>query len=137
MGVVVKCSLGCESYREVGGLHRQRFEGQLVNRAAQAPSRQVSVPVSYTHLDVYKRQLECCARRYDQLVRRVGIRITRRMRKMAVQQGRSERRGESYSLPYGERLSDARTPLADFFRILLMSFGIGTEACLVRQDWAR
>ncbi|HNP84353.1 MAG TPA: hypothetical protein PKN47_23065, partial [Nitrospira sp.] len=32
----------------------------------------------------------------------------------------SERRGESYSLPYGERLSDARTPLADFFRILLV-----------------
>ena len=26
---------------------------------------------------------------------------------------------------------------ADFFRILLMSFGIETEACLVRQDWAR
>jgi hypothetical protein len=50
---------------------------------------------------------------------RVGIRIGRRMRKKAVQQGRSERRGESYSLPYGERLSDARTPLADFFRILL------------------
>ena len=41
------------------------------------------------------------------------------MRKKAVQQGRSERRGESYSLPYVERLSDARTPLADFFRILL------------------
>ena len=50
---------------------------------------------------------------------RVGIRIGRRMRKKAVQQGRSERRGESYPLPYGERLSDARTPLADFFRILL------------------
>ncbi len=42
------------------------------------------------------------------------------MRKKAVQQGRSERRGESYSLPYVERLSDARTPLADFFRILLV-----------------
>jgi hypothetical protein len=38
---------------------------------------------------------------------------------MAVQQGRSERRGESYSVPYVEPLSDARTPLADFFRILL------------------
>ena len=59
----------------------------------------------------------------------------------AVQQGRSERRGESYSVPYVEPLrftprrirrgrfvNDAemvrrqclaRTPLADFFRILL------------------
>jgi hypothetical protein len=42
-----------------------------------------------------------------------------RMRKKAVQQGRSERRGESYSVPYVEPLSDARTPLADFFHILL------------------
>jgi hypothetical protein len=38
---------------------------------------------------------------------------------MAVQQGRSERSGEAYSAPYGEPLSDARTPLADFFSILL------------------
>jgi hypothetical protein len=36
-------------------------------------------------------------------------------------QGRSERGGEAYSVPYVERLSDARTPLADFFRILLDS----------------
>ncbi len=41
------------------------------------------------------------------------------MRKKAVQQGRSERRGESYSCQYGEPLSDARTPLVDFLRILL------------------
>jgi hypothetical protein len=41
------------------------------------------------------------------------------MLKMAVQQGRSEQRGESYSVPYVEPLSDARTPLADFFSILL------------------
>jgi hypothetical protein len=36
-------------------------------------------------------------------------------------QGRSERRGESYSVSYVEPLSDARTPLvaADFFSILL------------------
>jgi hypothetical protein len=45
--------------------------------------------------------------------------MAHRMRKKAVQQGRSERRGESYSAPYVEPLSDARTPLADFFRILL------------------
>jgi len=38
---------------------------------------------------------------------------------MAVPRGRSERRGESYSLPYVEHLSDARTKLADFFSILL------------------
>jgi hypothetical protein len=42
-----------------------------------------------------------------------------RMRKKAVQQGRSEQSGESYSVPYVEPLSEARTPLADFFRILL------------------
>jgi hypothetical protein len=41
------------------------------------------------------------------------------MRKKAAQQGRSEQRGESYSVPYVEPLSEARTPLADFFRILL------------------
>ena len=41
------------------------------------------------------------------------------MRKKAVQQGRSEQRGESYSVLYVEPLSDARTPLAIFFRILL------------------
>ena len=38
---------------------------------------------------------------------------------MAIQQGRSKRRGESYSVPYVELLSDAKTPLADFFSILL------------------
>jgi hypothetical protein len=48
---------------------------------------------------------------------------------MAVQRGRSERRGKSYSVPYGEPLSDATclrealrrrqgTKLADFFSIL-------------------
>jgi len=41
------------------------------------------------------------------------------MLKKAVQQGRSERRGESYSVPYVELLSDARTPLVDFFSLLL------------------
>jgi len=38
---------------------------------------------------------------------------------MAVQQGRSERRGESYSAAYVEPLSDARTKLVVFFSILL------------------
>jgi len=35
------------------------------------------------------------------------------------QQGRSERRGEAYFIPYVEPLSNARTPLAGFFNILL------------------
>jgi hypothetical protein len=42
------------------------------------------------------------------------------MRKKAVQQGRSEQRGEAYSMLYVEPLSEARTPLAAFFRILLV-----------------
>jgi hypothetical protein len=42
----------------------------------------------------------------------------RRMLKMAVQRGRSERRGEAYPLGYVEPLSDARTKLADVFSIL-------------------
>ena len=48
-----------------------------------------------------------------------GSRVARRLFRKAVQQGRSERRGESYSLPYVEPLSDARTPLADFVNSLL------------------
>jgi hypothetical protein len=36
---------------------------------------------------------------------------------MAVQQGRSERRGESYLIPYVEPLIDARTRLADFLSV--------------------
>ena len=41
------------------------------------------------------------------------------MLKKFVQQGRRERRRDAYSVPYVEPLSDARTPLADFFSILL------------------
>jgi len=40
------------------------------------------------------------------------------MVKKVVQRGRSERRGEAYSVPYVEPLSDARTKLAGFFNIL-------------------
>ena len=40
------------------------------------------------------------------------------MLKKTVQQGSSERRTEAYFFPYVEVLSDARTPLADFFSIL-------------------
>ena len=40
---------------------------------------------------------------------------------MTVQQGRSEQRGESYSLPYVEPLSDTRTTLTGFFSIRLKS----------------
>ena len=45
--------------------------------------------------------------------------VTRRLFKKAVQQGRSERRGESYFGPYVEPLSGARTKLAGFFNSLL------------------
>jgi hypothetical protein len=45
-----------------------------------------------------------------------------RLFRKAVQQGRSERRGESYSVPYVEPLSDARTMLADFVNSLLEEF---------------
>jgi len=38
---------------------------------------------------------------------------------MFVQQGRSELRGEAYSCPYVEPLSEARTPMANLFSILL------------------
>lgn len=38
--------------------------------------------------------------------------------KKAVQPGRSERKGEAYSCPYVEPLSDARTTLAAFFNVL-------------------
>jgi hypothetical protein len=47
-------------------------------------------------------------------------RTARRMLKKAGQQGRSERRGEAYSVRYVEPLSEARTPLADFFSVLLV-----------------
>jgi hypothetical protein len=40
------------------------------------------------------------------------------MFKKVVQQGRSERRGEAYSVLYAEPMRDARTPLAGFFNIL-------------------
>jgi hypothetical protein len=48
------------------------------------------------------------------------------MFKKAVQRGRSERRGEAYSVPYVEPLSDARTKLAGFFNILLACRVYGT-----------
>jgi len=38
---------------------------------------------------------------------------------MAVQQGRSKRRGDAYPWRYVEPLSDVKTMLADFFSILL------------------
>ena len=41
------------------------------------------------------------------------------MLKKAVQQGRSERRGEGCTLRYVESLSEARTTQADFFSLLL------------------
>jgi hypothetical protein len=43
----------------------------------------------------------------------------RRLFKKAVQQGRSERKGEAYFVSYVEPLSDVRTKLAGFFNSLL------------------
>jgi hypothetical protein len=45
--------------------------------------------------------------------------MPRRLFRKAVQQGRSELRGSTYSLPYVEPLSDERTPLADFVNSLI------------------
>ncbi len=42
------------------------------------------------------------------------------MFKKVVQRGRSECRGEAYSLRYAEPLGDARTKLEAFFNILLV-----------------
>jgi hypothetical protein len=43
----------------------------------------------------------------------------RRLFKKAVQQGRSERKGEAYFVSYVEPLSDARTMLTGFLNNLL------------------
>ena len=51
---------------------------------------------------------------------RAGTSKTRRLFKKAVQQDRSERRGESYAVLYVEPLSDARTTLEGFFNSLLV-----------------
>lgn len=44
---------------------------------------------------------------------------THRLFKKSVAQDRSERRGAAYSVRYGETLSEAKTPLVDFFDSLL------------------
>ncbi len=52
-----------------------------------------------------------------------GSSRARRLFKKAVQQGRSEGRGETYAVPSMEPLSDARTMLTGFFNSLLGCFG--------------
>ncbi|ALA59633.1 hypothetical protein NITMOv2_3238 [Nitrospira moscoviensis] len=54
-----------------------------------------------------------------------GLTRARRLFKKAVQQGRTERRGEAYFALYVEPLSAGRTPLADFFNSLLYSCLVG------------
>ena len=54
-----------------------------------------------------------------------------RLFKKAVQQGRNERRGDAYSVPYVEPLSDVRTPLADFFNSLLGLFDLNDRLTLI------
>jgi hypothetical protein len=51
--------------------------------------------------------------------------MPRRLFRKAVQQGRSKRRGEAYSLSYVEPLRIARTPLAGFVNSLLDGCGVG------------
>jgi hypothetical protein len=53
------------------------------------------------------------------------FRSHRRLFRKAIQQGRSKRRGEAYSLQYVEPLSAARTPLADVVNSLLIQRGDG------------
>jgi hypothetical protein len=48
--------------------------------------------------------------------------MARRLFRKTLQQGRSKRRGDAYSVPYVKPLSDARTPLADFVNGLLSEF---------------
>lgn len=55
-----------------------------------------------------------------------------RLFKKVVQQGRNERRGDAYSVPYVEPLSDVRTPLADFFNSLLRFFDLDDRLTLIR-----
>ena len=62
-----------------------------------------------------------------------GSREPSRLYRKGVQQGRSERRGDAYSVSYVEPLSDARTPLAEFLNSLLGSVpgcGRGADAGL-------
>ena len=61
----------------------------------------------------------------------IGVSVSRLFKK-AVQQGRSERGGDAYSVPYVEPQSDARTPLADFFNSLLAG-GFQARRGLVQQ----
>ena len=53
------------------------------------------------------------------------------MLKKSVQQGRSERRGEAYSVSYVEPLREARTLLAGFFSILLVKPHMGSQLVVV------
>jgi hypothetical protein len=53
------------------------------------------------------------------------------MLKKSVQQGRSKRRGEAYSVSYVEPLREARTPLAGFFSILLVKPHMGSQFIVV------
>ncbi len=53
--------------------------------------------------------------------------------KKTVRQGRNERRGDAYFVPYVKPLNDVRTPLADFFNSLLGLFDLDDRLALVRS----
>ena len=57
-----------------------------------------------------------------------SLRNPHRLVRKAVQQGRSTRRGDAYSLSYVEPLSTTRTPLVDFVNSLLLTFMGATVA---------
>ena len=76
---------------------------------------------------------QCVLKPYCDLTNGAGARMARRMLKMAVQHGRSERRGSTYSVSYVEPLRDARTKLADFFSILLEVLGMTTTTRIAWQ----
>ena len=59
--------------------------------------------------------------------------ISRRMLKQAVQQGRSERRGEGVRFGTLSPLSDVRTPLAGCLSILLRARSIGSSKSLLED----
>jgi hypothetical protein len=63
------------------------------------------------------------------------LRSYRRLFRKAVQQGRSKRRGEAYSLQYVEPLSAARTPLEDFVDSLLTGHAPEGDVHAFRRDF--
>jgi hypothetical protein len=71
--------------------------------------------------------LECCCGKEGQSDKSRRLQQNQQAVQKGLQQGRSERRGESYFVPYVEPLSEARTTLADFFNSLLVGLPLPPE----------